>query len=344
MSRRGVARCSLAAVLFGTSTPFAAQLAGDMNAFTLAGLLYLGAAVAVVPLVGRALPNRVSMRAGGRRLLSAVVLGGAVGPALLAGGLSRVPASTSSLLLNLELVFTAILAVALFKEHLGSRLVIGTTLVVVAGVTLGWSGDPELRWGAILIVGACACWGVDNCVTASLDELTPAQITLVKGTIAGGANLALGLALGGSPAAGPTLGALVIGAFGYGISITLWVAGARDLGAARGQLVFASAPFVGAVVAWTVLGDQLTGREAVSLLLALVGVSFVLRGDHLHGHHHETTEHDHEHRHDDSHHDHVHDGLAGHVVHQHRHRHVALVHTHPHVPDIHHRHDHSSAE
>jgi hypothetical protein len=39
---------------------------------------------------------------------------------------------------------------------------------------------------------------------------------------------------------GAALVALVIGGFGYGVSITLWVAGARDLGAARGQLVFAT--------------------------------------------------------------------------------------------------------
>jgi len=50
------------------------------------------------------------------------------------------------------------------------------------------------------------------------------------------------------------------GLVGYGVSITLWVAGARDLGAARGQLVFATAPFVGAIVAWTVFSDQITGR------------------------------------------------------------------------------------
>jgi len=342
MTRRGVIRCSLAAVLFGISAPAASRLAGDMGAFTLAGLLYLGAAIAVLPVVGRVRPTKRAIVRGAPRLATAVVLGGAVGPVLLAAGLSHAPAATASLLLNLELVFTTVLAYFVFREHIGPRVVSGTVLVVIAGIVLGWSGNADLRWGTLLIAGACLCWGVDNCVTANLDELAPSHITLVKGVIAGGANLTIGLLLGGAPAGWPILGALVVGGFGYGISITLWVAGARDLGAARGQLVFATAPFVGAIVAWTVFTDPVTTREVVSLVIAAVGVSFVLRSDHVHDHAHEPIEHDHEHVHADGHHDHSHpDGEM--VRHQHSHRHEALVHAHPHVPDLHHRHDHASA-
>lgn len=165
------------------------------------------------------------------------------------------------------------------------------------------------------------------------------------GTVAGGANLLIGLLADGSPPLPAAAWALVVGAFGYGLSITLWVAGARELGAARGQLVFATAPFVGAVMAWTVLGEPMTWRQGMATAIAAVGVSFVLRSDHLHQHHHDAIEHDHEHDHDDGHHDdgshrgeHP-DGFVG--RHQHRHVHRELVHQHPHVPDVHHRHSHS---
>jgi len=347
MSRRGILRCSLAAVLFGISAPAASRLAGDMGAFTLAGLLYVGAAVAVLPVIGRRLPTRRAVVRSAPRLAIAVILGGAFGPVLLAAGLSHAPAATASLLLNLELVFTTVLAFFVFKEHVGRRVALGTVLVVVAGAVLGWSGSADLRWGALLIAGACLCWGVDNCVTANLDELVPAHITLVKGLIAGGANLAIGIALDGPPAGWPILGALVVGGFGYGASITLWVAGARDLGAARGQMVFATAPFVGAIVAWTVFAEEVTTREVVALVVAALGVSFVLRSDHEHGHRHEPVFHDHEHTHPDDHHRHNHDATAlrggdgnAQVRHQHPHQHGVLVHAHPHVPDLHHRHEH----
>lgn len=142
---------------------------------------------------------------------------------------------------------------------------------------------------------------------------------------------------------GAALVALVIGGFGYGVSITLWVAGARDLGAARGQLVFATAPFVGAVVAWTVLGDAASRREVTSLVIAIAGVSFVMGSDHEHDHHHAPVAHDHEHTHDDGHHDHVHTDASA-ERHQHAHAHDTLIHRHPHVPDVHHRHDHADAQ
>ncbi len=343
VSRRGVIRCSLAAMLFGVSAPAASRLAGDMDAFTLAGLLYLGAALAVLPFIGQHHPTRGALTRAAPRLAVAVVLGGAVGPVLLAAGLSHAPAATASLLLNLELVFTSVLAYLVFKEHIGRRVVAGTAFVVAAGVVLGWSGDADLRWGALFIAGACFCWGIDNCVTANLDELAPVQITLAKGVIAGGANFTIGLALDGAPAGWPILGALVVGGVGYGLSITLWVAGARDLGAARGQLVFATAPFVGAIVAWTVFSDTVTTREVVSLVIAAVGVSFVLGSGHEHGHRHDSAFHDHEHVHDE-HHQHCHPDetveVSSDTRHRHPHRHDVMAHVHPHVPDLHHRHKH----
>jgi drug/metabolite transporter (DMT)-like permease len=338
MSRRGLVLCGLAAVLFGISAPLAARLTEDISGFGLAGLLYLGAALAVLPVAGRQRPSRDTLRRGAARLAVAVVVGGAAGPVLLAFGLPHVTPATSSLLLNLELILTTLVAAIVFREHLGSRVLAGTALVFVASVVLGWDGTADVRWGAVLIAGACLCWAIDNCVTAALDELAPALITLAKGTIAGSANLAIGVALHGPPPLGPAIAALGIGAFGYGISITLWVAGARELGAARGQLVFATAPFVGAVVAWTVLDDAVSAAQLVSVLIALGGVALVIDSSHVHEHRHAAVEHDHEHTHDDGHHGHSHDELEG--RHRHVHQHMAFAHAHPHVPDIHHRHDH----
>ena len=350
MSRRGVIRCAVAAVLFGASAPAASRLAGEMSAFTLAGLLYVGAALAVLPFSGAHRPARVEVLRAAPRLAVAVVVGGAIGPVFLAIGLRTAPAATVSLLLNLEVVFTAALAAALFREHLGGRVIAGTTLVVAAGVVLAWSGEADLRASAFFVAGACMCWAIDNNVTAKLDELAPVHITLVKGAVAGGVNLVLGLFLGVWPAGWQVVAALLVGGVGYGASITLWVAGAREIGAARGQLVFATAPFVGAVVAWTVFTEPVIGRQVVSLALALAGVAFVLRSDHVHEHTHASLEHDHEHSHDDGHHDHAIDDPSHHDPadehepgwrHQHRHRHGRVVHAHPHVPDLHHRHQHA---
>lgn len=338
--RRGVARCGLAAVLFGATTPLASRLADETSAPTLAGLLYLGAALAVLPLVGRSARPSAVLREGGRPLAVAVIAGGMLGPLLLTAGLSRTPAATASLLLNRELVATAVLAALFFGEHLGRRVLVGTGLVVVAGVVLGWSDAPDLRLGTVLIVGACICWGLDNCVTADLDTVAPEHITLAKGVIAGTTNVLVGVAVSGQVApVGVVAGALALGAVGYGASITFWVRGARDLGAARAQLVFSSAPFLGVLVAWLVLGDPATGEQAVALVVAAAGTSLVLRSGHHHPHAHVALEHEHEHEHD-IHHQHDHEGVPGAARHTHRHHHEPVVHAHPHVPDLHHRHPH----
>lgn len=341
MASRGVLRCLAAAVLFGASAPAASVLAGDMTALVLAGLMYLGAALAVAPLCVRRRPRPEVLRAGWRPLGLAVVSGGALGPALLVAGLAQVPAATASLMLNLELVATVALAATVFREHLGRRLLAAAALLTIAGILLVLEPGVGVQPGALLIVGACACWGIDNAVTARIDQISPEQVTLVKGIVAGSCNVVLGLVVAGGwgVSTSELAAALAIGAVGYGASITLWVKGARDLGAARGQVIFATAPFVGAALSWMFLGESITTVQAVAVPLAAAGVALSLRTAHEHTHHHAVVEHDHEHRHDDRHHAHAHPEVV-HGSHTHRHRHDPVEHSHPHVPDLHHGHAH----
>jgi drug/metabolite transporter (DMT)-like permease len=341
MERRGALRCFMAAVLFGASTPAASHLAGDMPTLVLAGLLYLGAAFAVSLSTFRRPQPLQQLRRGGRLLVVAVVFGGAIGPALLVAGLVQIPASTASLLLNFELVATTVIAAVVFHEHLGRRMVTSVALLLGAGVLLVWQPGVGIELGGLLIVGACVAWGVDNAATARIDQMTPEQVTFVKGAVAGTANLIIGLFLFG--ASGVTItrvvAALAIGMVGYGLSITLWVKGARDLGAARGQVIFSIAPFLGAVLAWTVLAEPASTIQILALVVAAVGVALSLRTAHTHAHRHEAMEHEHEHSHDDGHHHHVHiPPVSG--RHSHRHEHEPLEHAHPHYPDLHHDHSH----
>lgn len=339
--RRGVLRCLTAAALFGASAPAASLLAGDMPTLVLAGLLYVGAALAVLPTVARHRPTARAVRAGGRPLVIAVVFGGAIGPALLVAGLERIPAATASLLLNFELVATVALAAFVFREHLGRRLLVAAGFVGLAGVLLVWEPGAAVDLGGLLVVGACVAWGIDNSVTARIDQLSPEQIAFAKGAVAGTANLVLGLLVAAAwrVEIRQIVAALAIGTFGYGASITLWVKGARDLGAARGQVVFATAPFVGAALAWTLLGETLTLVQAMAVLIAAAGVALSLGTGHEHAHRHQPVDHEHEHTHDDRHHYHYHPHeFAG--WHTHRHPHDPLAHAHPHLPDLHHGHSH----
>lgn len=339
VSRPGVRNCALAAVLFGASTPAASVIAQDMSPLVLAGLLYLGAALAVSPWWIAKRPPAAALRRNWALLAIAIVAGGAIGPALLTAGLVGTPAATASLLLNMELVATVVLAATLFREHLGRNMIAAAALVTAAGVLLVWEPGATLSLDALLIVGACVFWGLDNSVTSRIDQVSPHHVTFLKGVVAGSVNLGLGLAIiGAADVSGwSILGALTVGAFGYGASITLWVRGAQQLGAARGQVIFATAPFIGATLAWVVLADSIDAVQVVAMAIAGTGVGLSLRSDHHHEHEHVAMAHVHEHDHDD-HHDHAHGGEAA-DRHSHVHEHRGQVHAHAHVPDLHHRHD-----
>jgi len=273
-------------------------------------------------------------------VLVAVTAGGAVGPVLLVAGLVRIDAASASILLNTELAATVVLAALLFHEHIGARLAAAAALITAAGGMLAWEPGATFNTGALFVIAACACWGLDNGVTARIEHLAPEHVVALKGLIAGGANLAIGLLLtgiGANTSAFDVVAALAIGAAGYGLSITLWVKGARDLGAARGQVIFATAPFIGAAIAWTALGEETTTIQVLAVALTAAGVTLSLRSDHEHAHHHRVLGHDHEHTHDDDHHEHDH-SIAVVGRHAHPHQHGELDHAHPHVPDLHHRH------
>ena len=337
--------CLAAAVLFGASPPAAKALLARIDPIQLAGLLYLGAAAAVLPFSLRGgSPRRLRQPRHLAYLAGAVVSGGVVGPLLLLAALGAARSASVSLWLNLEVVVTAILAWLFFREHLGRRAVLAVLAVVAGGALLAAPEGPAGVRAAVLVLLACTAWGLDNNLTALIDGLTPAQSTLVKGAVAGAINLGIGLATGPAPPLDAALAALAVGALGYGVSIALYIHGAQELGAARAQLVFASAPLAGLAVAWTALAEPVLPAQLAAAALIALGIALLTSSEHAHEHHHEPVTHSHSHRHDDGHHDHEHPGLARSVRHTHEHVHPDVTHRHPHLPDLHHRHRHGRAE
>jgi drug/metabolite transporter (DMT)-like permease len=155
-SNSGVWFAVVAAVLFGASTPFSKLLLGNVDAVLLAGLLYLGSGsgLAVWQWIRRRSERTRSSEASLKPadlpwLAGAILSGGIIGPVLLMVGLSMTPASSASLLLNLEGVLTAILAWFVFKENFDSRIAIGMAAITAGGLLVSWGGADlscEHRW------------------------------------------------------------------------------------------------------------------------------------------------------------------------------------------------------
>jgi len=338
----------LAAALFGVSAPLAKLLLLDTGPLMLAALLYLGGGLglAIAGWLGRtrARSHEARVRSSDAGYLAGIiVLGGVVGPVLMLYGLERVSGVAGSLLLNLEAPFTMVLALLLFKEHLGRRGALAAALIVSGAVVLGY-GPGELRaqaTGVLAIAGACLGWAVDNNLTQRLSLRDPIVVVRIKALGSATCTLGLAQATGHSlPPLKVLVPALVVGAACYGLSIVLDMYALRILGAAREAAFFATAPFMGAVAAIPLLGERPGVSHFFAATLMGLGIFLLVRERHGHLHAHDEVEHDHAHVHDE-HHQHEHEGseTPG-EPHAHPHRHAPLAHDHPHVPDLHHRHRH----
>jgi len=345
----GIGPALLAALLFGASTPLAKLLLADIHPVLLAGVLYAGSGLGLgLWLLLRRLRQRdASAEASLERrdipwLAGAVLFGGVLGPALLMFGLAATPASSASLLLNLESVMTAALAWLVFRENVDIRIFLGMAAIVAGGVLLSWTQAPVgLPWGAFAIAGACACWAIDNNLTRVVSGGDPVQITAIKGGVAGAINITVALTLGYRlPGLLPLGSAAAIGLTGYGISLVAFVLALRHLGAARTGAYFSTAPFVGAALSLALLRESPSLAFWIAGALMALGVWLHVSERHEHEHSHEALEHDHLHHHD-AHHAHEHDfGWDGNEPHAHPHKHQPITHSHPHYPDLHHRHRH----
>ena len=347
MTRTGILFALLSAMLFGSSTPFAKLLLGVVDPWMMAGLLYLGAGIglAIIHLLRKTfrLPAiEAPLRRSDMPLLALViVMGGILGPLLLMFGLARTDAAGASLLLNLESLATLCIAWVVFRENVDRRLLLGACAILAGAVLLSWQGQASFQWGALLIAGACLCWGIDNNLTRKLASADPMQIAMLKGLFAGTVNLLLAL-LSGSvlPAGGTLLAVGVVGFLGYGVSLALFVLGLRHLGAARTGAYFSLAPFIGAILAVVMLSEPLSVRLLITGGLMGLGLWLHLTERHEHQHAHDVMEHEHAHSHD-IHHRHEHEPAARpDEPHTHWHRHSPIMHRHPHYPDLHHRHGH----
>ena len=111
------------------------------------------------------------------------LLGGVVGPLALVLGLARLPAASSSLLLNLEAVFTLTIAMAVGREHLGKRGLLSAALTLA--------------------------WAIDNNLSQRLSLRNPIQIASLKAVGASLPMLSLALLLGEAFPSRPVISVLL---------------------------------------------------------------------------------------------------------------------------------------
>ncbi|MCR8907063.1 DMT family transporter [Thermophilibacter sp. ET337] len=254
---RFVAAAFLAACLYALSTPCSKVLLGNVAPNMMAALLYLGAGAGMAVLTGaravarRATSEEIPLERADAPYVVAMVLLDVAAPILLMAGLAHAAPENVALLNNFEIVATAVIAFAAFRERVAPRTWAGIAVITASCALLSLEGAGALSFssGSLLVLGACLCWGVENNCTSRLSEKDPAQVVVVKGFGSGAGALAVALLAGDAlPALPDAAAALLLGFVAYGLSIFFYVYAQRGLGAARTSAYYAVNPFIGAAL------------------------------------------------------------------------------------------------
>jgi len=289
------------AIAFGATAPLIGRFGAHLGPWSIAALLYLGAALAIRPTIAPASRERPIARRELPRIMLTGVLGAMLAPAALAWGIAHTGALSASLVLALESAFTVAVAVAFFHEAVGRRVVIamvlisgGAALLVAANGGAGFGG-----LGVLAVTVATLLWAIDNAITGTITGADPSAIVVLKSTtgIVGSIACAL-LAREPLPSAYNGVALIVIGAVGYGASLRWYLLAQRRFGVARTASLFAIAPFIGAAIAYA-LGERAAAGPVFALAAVLIaaGVALHITERHEHPHRHGALVHSHAHAH-----------------------------------------------
>ncbi|PSB28615.1 DMT family transporter [Stenomitos frigidus] len=277
------------ALLFGGLTPLTKLFLDDVQPWMLAGLLFLGGGLGLLPiaLIRNQLirhrkhpPSDRLQKHDWRWLGASIVVGGVIAPVLLTLGLVHTTAASASLLLNFECVFTALLAWTIFGERWRWQVFVGMLAIVAGGVVLsqGEKAGVGLTWGALLILGTCFHWALDSNFTTKIAMKDPVQVAMLKSGVAGAINVAIALLIGQPLPPLPILcNVLVIGFLTSGLTLFCFVMALRHLGASRAGAYFALSPFAGAAVSALLLKEGLNESLVFAAILMAAGAGLCAR-------------------------------------------------------------------
>ena len=275
----GIFLAVLAVALYAINAPCSKILLDYMPSTLMAGFLYLGAGLGMAPValirkLKKGAPQEAKLTRAELPYTVAMILLDIAAPICLLFGLKTTSAASASLLNNFEIVATAIISLAIFREKISPRLWCGILFVTLACILLSVEDFSQLQfsYGSLFILLACVCWGFENNCTRKISSKDPLQIVLLKGVFSGSASLVIGLAIGErTQVLWSVIAVLGVGLVAYGLSIFCYVYAQRTLGAARTSAYYAVSPFIGALLSLLVFRDLPDGMYFVALAIMAIG-------------------------------------------------------------------------
>ena len=271
-----------AAVFYALNVPCSKLLLDKVAPTFMAAFLYLGAGTGV----GIMYLFHHKHEASAERLEKkdmpytvGMVLLDILAPILLMLGVKLGTSANASLLGNFEIVATTIIALLIFKEKVSRKLWIAIGLITLSSIILSFGGEGSFSFsiGSLLVLGATACWGLENNCTRSISDKSTYQIVTIKGFGSGTGSIIVAMILGESlPELRYILPAVLLGFVAYGLSIFTYIRAQNTLGAAKTSAFYAVAPFIGALLSFVLLHEALTAAYIIALFIMIVGTVLVV--------------------------------------------------------------------
>ena len=277
--KAGIFLAILAAAFYAVNSPLSKILLDYMPSTLMAGFLYIGAgmgmgAIALIRKLKKTENAEMKLTKKELPYAVAMILLDIAAPICLLLGLKSTSAANASLLNNFEIVATAIIALAVFKEKISMRLWFGILFVTLSCALLSFEDIASLQFsfGSLFILIACVCWGFENNCTRKISSKDPLQIVLLKGIFSGLGSIVIGLSIGERITALWSIFAVLgVGFVAYGLSIFFYVYAQRILGAARTSAYYAVAPFIGTLLSLAIFREIPHYTYFIALGLMAVG-------------------------------------------------------------------------
>lgn len=282
----GILFAIAAPLAYSATIPFSKIFLTQVEPWMLAGLLDLAAGISVAMIYGlrwaiiRQWPEERLQGKDWNWLWGSIFAGGLIAPVLQTYGIDHSTASTASLLLNLEGVFTAGIAWIVFRERFNQWVALGLSCITVGSVVLVWQGDAALHFstGALTIAVACVAWATSSNLTAQISAKDPLQVVMFRTGVSGGVNVLFALAIGNRLPTLSMLGAIaLVGFFCVALTFLAFVMALRYIGASGAGTFFSLFPFSGAVLSILILHEPVTPQLLMAGVMMAVGLGFCLK-------------------------------------------------------------------
>lgn len=212
--------------------------------------------------------------------IAAIVLLNIAAQILLMFGIKLGTAANASLLGNFEIVATTAIAFLAFQEKVSARLWGAVALITLASMILSFSGEGTFAFsiGSLLVLGAAACWGLENNCTRKISGKSTFQVVTIKCLGAGTGALAIAKFLQEAvPGVSVILIMMLLGFVAYGLSIFCYIRAQYIVGAAKTSACYALAPFIGVLLSVLFVHETLTFVFAAAFLVMTAGTALIIR-------------------------------------------------------------------